>query len=90
MAIAGVVMKQLEELGVRSFLLTSGTLSPMDSYAAELAIAMPIRVENAHVVKPAQVRIALNWVAVPQAPCHYFCDTASADSVVLTEPCSDL
>lgn len=53
---AGVVMTQLQELGVRSFLLTSGTLSPMDSYAAELGILMPVRVENAHVVKPTQAR----------------------------------
>jgi Rad3-related DNA helicase len=31
---------------VRSILLTSGTLSPLDSFAAELRIPFPVRLEN--------------------------------------------
>ena len=58
-------MKQLEGVGIKSFLLTSGTLSPMDSYAAELMIPMNIRLENPHVVKPEQVRPMLRALSCP-------------------------
>jgi Rad3-related DNA helicase len=33
-------------------LLTSGTLSPMESYASEMSIPFPVRLRNAHVVDP--------------------------------------
>lgn len=40
---------------VHSVILTSGTLSPMRSFAAELQLEFPIRLENAHIVDPSQV-----------------------------------
>lgn len=41
--------------GIRSVLLASGTLSPMQSFASELGIRFPVGLENAHVVGPKQV-----------------------------------
>lgn len=38
-----------------SILLTSGTLSPLDSFAAELGLPFPVRLENPHVIDPSQV-----------------------------------
>lgn len=32
----GLAMQEFEKLGVRSIILTSGTLSPLDSFALEL------------------------------------------------------
>ena len=52
---AGVVMQRLQAVGVRSILLTSGTLSPLAATAEELCVPMPVRLENPHVVKPSQV-----------------------------------
>ena len=46
----GVVMSALKRLGVRSVVLTSGTLSPMGSFAHELRLPFPVRLENPHVV----------------------------------------
>ena len=55
----GVSMSDLAKIGVRSLLLTSGTLSPMDSFALELKVPFPIRLENPHVIAPEQI-----WVGV--------------------------
>lgn len=44
---------------VRSILLTSGTLSPLSSFAAELGVGFPHRLENPHVISPSQI-----WVGV--------------------------
>jgi len=51
----GVVMKALKAAGVRCVILTSGTLSPMTSFASELSIPFPIRLENPHVIQSDQV-----------------------------------
>ena len=51
----GQAMAQLADMRVRSILLTSGTLSPLDSFAHELALPFPIRLENPHVIDPSQV-----------------------------------
>ena len=40
---------------VRSIVLTSGTLSPMDSFASELGVPFEIQLEAAHVVGKDQV-----------------------------------
>lgn len=40
---------------VRSILLTSGTLSPLDSFAHELGLDFPVRLENPHVISREQV-----------------------------------
>jgi hypothetical protein len=44
---------------VGSIILTSGTLSPLDSFAQELALPFPVRLENPHVIDPSQVPPAL-------------------------------
>ena len=51
---SGMAMRQLMALGIRSVLLTSGTLSPLGSFADELGISFPpqFRLENPHVIKP--------------------------------------
>jgi regulator of telomere elongation helicase 1 len=51
----GIAMKALKEKGARCVVLTSGTLSPMNSFALELLIPFPVRLENPHVVGPDQV-----------------------------------
>jgi len=62
---AGIAMKKLESLGVRSMILTSGTLSPMDSFATVLKVPFPIRLENKHVIHNNQV-----WIGVvDRGPC---------------------
>ena len=40
---------------VRSLILTSGTLSPMNSFSSELGMAFPIKLEANHVVGRSQV-----------------------------------
>eukprot|EP00301_Raphidiophrys_heterophryoidea_P002741 c11272_g1_i1.p1 GENE.c11272_g1_i1~~c11272_g1_i1.p1 ORF type:complete len:483 (-),score=132.00 c11272_g1_i1:1223-2644(-) len=55
----GVGMSELAQLGVRCIVLTSGTLAPLDSFAHDMRIPFPIRLENGHVVDPKQV-----WVGV--------------------------
>ncbi len=51
----GVAMIDIYKLGVRSIILTSGTLSPMDSVESELKLPFKIRLENSHVVSGKQV-----------------------------------
>ncbi|KDD73124.1 DEAD2 domain-containing protein, partial [Helicosporidium sp. ATCC 50920] len=60
----GQALKALQQLSVRSVLLTSGTLSPLGSFAAELGLPFRHRLENPHVIDPSQV-----WVGVvPRGP----------------------
>ena len=51
----GMAMRQLAAMGVRSVLLTSGTLSPLASFAHELQIPFRVQLENPHVINPCQV-----------------------------------
>ncbi|KAI9107767.1 hypothetical protein K1719_021188 [Acacia pycnantha] len=51
----GIAMEVFPKLGVGSVILTSGTLSPMESFAQELKIDFPIRLENGHVITPNQI-----------------------------------
>ncbi|KAH9250102.1 hypothetical protein BASA81_012149 [Batrachochytrium salamandrivorans] len=44
-----------QQLGIRSILVASGTLSPLDSFAAGLKIPFPIRLESPHVVAKERV-----------------------------------
>ncbi|KQK08543.1 hypothetical protein BRADI_2g42410v3 [Brachypodium distachyon] len=55
----GLAMEEFLKLGVRSIILTSGTLSPLDSLAMELNLEFPVRLENPHVISPDQI-----WVGV--------------------------
>ncbi|MED6133921.1 hypothetical protein PIB30_032722 [Stylosanthes scabra] len=51
----GIAMEEFPRKGVRSVILTSGTLSPMDSFAQELKLDFPIQLENPHVITPNQI-----------------------------------
>jgi Rad3-related DNA helicase len=53
----GVSMRQLAGMHVRSVLLTSGTLAPLDSFAHELQLPFRISLENPHVIDPSQVAL---------------------------------
>ncbi|CAL4105445.1 unnamed protein product, partial [Meganyctiphanes norvegica] len=55
----GFGMKELYEQGVRSIILTSGTLSPLASFTTELQVPFPIQLENPHIIQGHQV-----WVGV--------------------------
>ncbi|KAJ9513931.1 hypothetical protein QJQ45_021052, partial [Haematococcus lacustris] len=55
----GMAFRMLKALRLRSILLTSGTLSPLDSFAHELQLSFDIRLENPHIIHPSQV-----WVGV--------------------------
>ena len=48
-------MRELIEEGVRSVILTSGTLAPLNSFAAELQVPFPITLENPHIIGSNQV-----------------------------------
>eukprot|EP00536_Pseudo-nitzschia_multiseries_P009346 jgi/Psemu1/200477/e_gw1.258.22.1 len=50
-------MRELANLNVRSILVTSGTLSPLESYALELDIPFPNRLENPHIISPHQIHV---------------------------------
>ncbi|OMO66762.1 Helicase-like, DEXD box c2 type [Corchorus olitorius] len=55
----GIAMQEFSKLGVGSIVLTSGTLSPLDSFAQELKLDFPVRLENPHVISSNQL-----WVGV--------------------------
>ncbi|KAK3736262.1 hypothetical protein QZH41_008088 [Actinostola sp. cb2023] len=55
----GHAMQSLMAHGVRSLILTSGTLSPLSSFTAELQIPFKIHLENPHVIEKHQI-----WVGV--------------------------
>ncbi|XP_031498031.1 regulator of telomere elongation helicase 1 homolog isoform X2 [Nymphaea colorata] len=60
----GIAMEEFVRLGIHSIILTSGTLCPMESFALELNLPFPVRLENPHVISPSQV-----WVGViPAGP----------------------
>jgi regulator of telomere elongation helicase 1 len=46
----GLGFRKLLRLKPRTIILTSGTLSPMDTFEQELLIKFPIRIENEHVI----------------------------------------
>jgi len=49
---SGAAMRALKAAGVRSVLLTSGTLSPLGSFADELGLPFEYKLENPHVIDP--------------------------------------
>ncbi|KAG0710780.1 Regulator of telomere elongation helicase 1 [Chionoecetes opilio] len=51
----GFGMQSLVEQGAKCVILTSGTLSPMDSFASELQVPFPVQLENPHVIQKHQV-----------------------------------
>ncbi|CAH9066220.1 unnamed protein product [Cuscuta epithymum] len=63
----GIAMEEFSKWGIGSIILTSGTLSPLDSFADELKLEFPIRLENPHVISEDQV-----WAGVvPVGPSGY-------------------
>ena len=59
----GLSMRQLQSMQVHSIVLTSGTLSPLDSFAHELQLPFRITLENPHVVDESQVCTHLDFEA---------------------------
>jgi regulator of telomere elongation helicase 1 len=55
----GMALRELAAANVRSFILASGTLSPMASFAHELQIPFKNQLENLHVIKPSQVMVTV-------------------------------
>ncbi|CAN1836442.1 Regulator of telomere elongation helicase 1 homolog [Linum perenne] len=51
----GIAMEEFSKMGVGSIILTSGTLSPMESFAQELKLSFPVRLENPHVISANQI-----------------------------------
>eukprot|EP00051_Salpingoeca_urceolata_P016967 m.228503 g.228503 ORF g.228503 m.228503 type:complete len:1130 (+) comp18829_c1_seq1:180-3569(+) len=68
----GLGFEDLRSHGARSIILTSGTLSPLDAFAAELQMPFPVRLENKHVIAPKQV-----WIeVVKQGPSRVTLDAS--------------
>ena len=56
-------MKEFNELGVHSMILTSGTLSPLEILRSELQIPFPVDIENEHVIGPGQISVSPSHLA---------------------------
>ncbi|KFZ57964.1 Regulator of telomere elongation helicase 1, partial [Antrostomus carolinensis] len=60
----GYSMHELVRQGVRTIILTSGTLSPISSFTMEMQIPFPVCLENPHVIDKNQL-----WVGIiPKGP----------------------
>lgn len=55
----GFGMRDLVEEGARCVILTSGTLSPLNSFAAELQVPFPVTLENPHIIGANQVLVGV-------------------------------
>nr|XP_057907226.1 regulator of telomere elongation helicase 1 isoform X2 [Doryrhamphus excisus] len=55
----GFSMQDLVNQGVRCIILTSGTLSPLDSFTAEMRITFPVSLENSHVIERDQIFVSV-------------------------------
>ncbi|KAI9183992.1 hypothetical protein H9P43_003045 [Blastocladiella emersonii ATCC 22665] len=56
---SGIAMRDLVNQGVRTCILASGTLSPLDSFAQEMGVPFAETLENSHVIKPSQLFIGV-------------------------------
>ncbi|KAE8752827.1 regulator of telomere elongation helicase 1-like 1 [Frankliniella occidentalis] len=63
---AGVIMKSLQRKGVHSFIVTSGTLSPLEPLKSSLGITFEVELINEHVIDTSQV-LALSIGRVEKA-----------------------
>lgn len=52
-------MQQLIEQGVRSVVLTSGTLSPLKPFVSELGIPISVQLESPHIVTKEQTCVGV-------------------------------
>lgn len=76
-------MRELAKLKVRSILVTSGTLSPLESYALELDLPFPHRLENPHIIPDDQIHVRVSITcAVRRRKCSP--NTGSNDTLLLT------
>lgn len=55
----GFSMQELVNQGIRCIILTSGTLSPLDSFTSEMRIEFPVRLENDHVIEKDQIFVSI-------------------------------
>ncbi|XP_014001577.1 regulator of telomere elongation helicase 1 isoform X2 [Salmo salar] len=55
----GISMQELVRQGVRSIILTSGTLSPLSSFTSEMQIPFPVCLENSHVIQHDQIFVSI-------------------------------
>ncbi|XP_078144359.1 regulator of telomere elongation helicase 1 isoform X1 [Centroberyx gerrardi] len=55
----GFSMQDLVRQGVRSIILTSGTLSPLSSFTSEMRIPFPVSLENNHVIQHDQIFVTV-------------------------------
>ncbi|XP_026543846.1 regulator of telomere elongation helicase 1 [Notechis scutatus] len=55
----GLSMQELVRQGVRSIILTSGTLSPLSTFALEMQIPFPVHLENPHVIDEHQICVGI-------------------------------
>ncbi|CEG49566.1 regulator of telomere elongation helicase 1-like isoform x2 [Plasmopara halstedii] len=55
----GIAFREICANNIHNVILTSGTLSPLDTTVKELGIDFPVRLENSHVIDASQV-----WVGV--------------------------
>ncbi|KAG9331199.1 hypothetical protein JZ751_019913 [Albula glossodonta] len=55
----GFSMQELVRQGVRSIILTSGTLSPLCSFTSEMQIPFPVCLENPHVIQRDQIFVTI-------------------------------
>uniref|UniRef100_A0A8C2IEG7 Regulator of telomere elongation helicase 1 n=1 Tax=Cyprinus carpio TaxID=7962 RepID=A0A8C2IEG7_CYPCA len=55
----GFSMQELLGQGVRSIILTSGTLSPLSSFTCEMQIPFPVSLENPHVIQRDQIFVSV-------------------------------
>ncbi|KAG7521076.1 regulator of telomere elongation helicase 1 isoform X1 [Solea senegalensis] len=55
----GFSMQELVNQGVRSIILTSGTLSPLSSFTSEMRIEFPVCLENSHVIERDQIFVSV-------------------------------
>ncbi|KAJ8369653.1 hypothetical protein SKAU_G00096810 [Synaphobranchus kaupii] len=55
----GFSMQELVRQGVRSIILTSGTLSPLSSFTSEMQIPFPVCLENPHVIQRDQIFVSV-------------------------------
>lgn len=52
-------MRRLQAKGVKSFILASGTLAPLASFATEMGITFTHQLENPHIIEKSQVMVAV-------------------------------
>eukprot|EP00347_Sterkiella_histriomuscorum_P004083 403361814 len=63
---AGICFRELQKLEPKSIILTSGTLTPMNSFQAELQLKFNQRIENPHVISTDQVSISVLTKGIKQ------------------------